>query len=345
MINLLITTAGGSGIYPSIEAVKSSKYNINLVLVDASEIAGALYEVEKSYIIPPVDDENFFCVLEEIIKKEKIEYFISFLDEELNILAKNRDKLDKMNIKYLIPSYESLIASWDKRLTLKKLKDFFPETYILDKDLDLKKVWKRLNSKVLLKPALSRGGRGIIIPEEFDEFEFYANKFIKKEIPYLIQKFLEGKEYNITTLYDKKGNLIYAIPRWKFEKRIIKSGSKASVIVENDNVVNFALNALKKMNLEYGFNNVEVIENEEGIFLLEINAGRIAAQDMNIVKAGVNYIDLFIDIVNNKPIDKIKIKTGVCNIKTSRDIWVNFEDIENKKRIYNEIVNNCSTSR
>jgi carbamoylphosphate synthase large subunit len=336
--NLLVTTAGGSGIYPIIESVKSSKYNINLVLVDASEIAGALYEVDKSYIIPPVNDKNYLCVLEKILKKEKIEYFISLLDEELIFLA---DK--KIPAKTLIPKKESLINTWDKIKTYKKAKKFFAKTWILSNEVDLREIWKQ--NPILLKPALSRGGRGIIIPEDFEEFEFYAKRFIKKQIPYLIQKFVKGKEYNISTLHDKKGNLIYAISRWKFEKRVIKSGSKASVIEYNQKVIDFALDVLKELDLNYGFNNVEVIENSDGIFLLEVNGGRIAAQDMNIVKAGINVVDLFIDIVDEKEILPIKVNDGMCNIKTSRDIWVEFEKIEDKKRILDEYINSCGSPR
>jgi len=335
--NILITTAGGSGIYPFIEAAKTSKYDINLVLTDASEIAGALYEVEKSYVVPPVNDKNYLCVLKEIIKKEKIQYFISLLDEELIFLA---DK--DLGVKTLMPSKEALLNTWDKIKTYQNCPEFFSQTWILNETLNLKEIWKQ--KPILLKPALSRGGRGIIIPEDFEELEFYAKRFIKKSIPYLIQKFVEGKEYNVSTLHDKEGNLIYAISRWKFEKRLIKSGSKASVVEKNEEVINFALQVLKKLGLTYGFNNVEVIQNEKGIFLLEVNGGRIAAQDMNIVKSGVNFLDIFIDIVDNKKVTPPEIKEGMCNIKTSRDIWVEFKEIENKKRTLNEYLNSCSSS-
>jgi carbamoyl-phosphate synthase large subunit len=338
MINLLITTAGGSGIYAFLEAIKTSKYNINLTLIDANELAGGLYEVSKSYVVPSVYDEHYLCVLKEIFEKENINYFISLLDEELLFLS---DK--NISPKHLIPSKDSLMKAWDKRETYKTLKSFMPKTVILTNDLNLKKIYSEFQT-ILLKPPLSRGGRRIIIPEDFEEFEFFAKRFLKKKIPYLVQELVHGKEYNITTLHDKKGNLIYAVPRWKFEKRIIKSGSKASVIVDNEKVVKFALAILKKLNLNYGFNNVEVIENENGIYLLEVNAGRIAAQDMNIVKAGINIIDLFIDIANDKRIGKIDYKRNICNLKIAKDIYVEFDVIKNKLKDMNEIINSCCSS-
>jgi glutathione synthase/RimK-type ligase-like ATP-grasp enzyme len=272
MLKLLITTAGGSGVYPSIEAVKSSKYDIDLILVDASEIAGALYEVEKSYIVPFVSNERFFDVLLRIMDKEKVEYFLSFLDEELNFLADKVEVLKERGIKTMIPKKEALLHSWNKILTYKKLKKYMPPTQILDESTDLQTVWERFDGKVLMKPAESRGGRGIVIPEDFEEFSFFCRRFLKKKRAYLVQKLIVGKEYNVTSFHDTDGKLIYAAARWKFEKRFVKSGSKASVIVENDEVVDFCLKILQEMDLEYGFNNVEVIQNEEGIFLLEVNA-------------------------------------------------------------------------
>jgi len=347
MINLLITTAGGSGIYPSIEAVKNSKYKdkIKLVLVDASSIAGALYEVDKSYLVPMVNQKEFFCVLKKIIKRENINYMLSFLDEELNFLSTKIDEIEQLGVKTLIPNHTSLLNSWNKIDTFKVCKEYMPKSFILDSNLDLQDVWNELKGEVILKPSTGRGGRDIILPEDFEEFEFFAKKFLKKQTGYLIQKLIKGKEYNIASLHNKNGEVVYAISRWKFENRIIKSGSKASVIEDNSSVVEFALNILKKMNLEYGFNNVEVIQNSDGIFLLEVNAGRIAAQDMNIVKAGVNYIDLFIDIVDNNHIQKPKPKLGVCNIKTLRDIWVDFDNITKKVLEYEENFNSCSSSR
>jgi carbamoyl-phosphate synthase large subunit len=346
MINLLVTTAGGSGIYSAIEAVKSSKYKdrINLILVDSNELAGALYEVKKSYVLPMVSDDKYFCVLQEIIKKENVTHMISLLDEELNFLSDKVEILDKMGVKTLIPNSQSLINSWDKSKTYEICKKFMPKTYILDGNIDIKLIWDEFKGRLLLKPATSRGGRGIIIPEDIEELNFFANRFIKQKKVYLVQKLIEGKEYNITSLHSKKGEVIYAVSRWKFEKRVIKSGSKASVIVNSPSTVNFALKILKKMNLEYGFNNIEVIENDEGIFLLEVNAGRIAAQDMNIVKAGINYVDLFIDVVDNNSVVKPSIKYGVCNIKTSRDIWVDMQDIERKVLEYEKNINNCGSS-
>ncbi|NPA10879.1 MAG: ATP-grasp domain-containing protein [Epsilonproteobacteria bacterium] len=337
VINLLVTTAGGSGVYSVIESVKTSKHNINLVLIDGSELAGGLYEGYKSYKVPFVNSDEYLCVIKEIIKKENIEYMISLLDEELIYLS---DK--QLPIKTLIPSKDALYKAWDKIETYHALKNYMSETCVLSGECDLRSVWKK--RPILLKPALSRGGRGIVVPEDFEEFEFFAKRFIKKKIPYLVQKFVEGKEYNITTLHDKKGRVVYAIPRWKFETRLIKSGSKASVVVENNEVVEFALKVLEELGLNYGFNNVEVIQNEDGIYLLEINAGRIAAQDMNIVKSGVNIVDLFIDIVNGKKVDPVKVKPGMCNIKISKDIGVEFEEIQNVLKEYNENINNCRTS-
>ena len=347
MINLLITTAGGSGIYPSIEAVKSSKYKdrIKLVLVDASSIAGALYEVDRSYIVPMVDEEEFFCVLTDIIKKERINYMLSFLDEELNFLSTKLDALASLGVRTLIPDHSALMRSWNKIATFKVCGAYMPKSYILDGNLDLGAIWEEFGGAVLLKPATGRGGRDIVVPEDFEEFAFFAGRFVEKKRDYLVQKLIQGKEYNVTSLHDMHAEPLYAIPRWKFENRLIKSGSKASVIESNDAVVEFALDILKKMHLEYGFNNVEVIQNEEGIFLLEVNAGRIASQDMNIVKAGVNYIDLFIDIVDGKEIEKPTPKLGVCNIKTARDIWVEFEDIQKKVAEYEESFDRCRTSR
>ena len=344
MKRLLVTTAGGSGVYPTIEAVKSSRYEVALTLVDGSELAGALYEVKEGAVVPFVDDGRYFCVMERLIRERKIEYLMAPLDEELLLLSRHRAWLEGLGVKALLPDEEGMRATWDKIETYRRLGDMMPESYILGEVDDPKALYERLEGRVLLKPALSRGGRGIVVPEDEEEFLFYFRRFKRKKVPYLIQKLVEGREYNITTLHEPNGRLVYALARWKFEGRLIKSGSKASVLLENPRVEAFALKTLARLGLESGFNNVEVIENEEGIYLIEVNGGRIAAQDMNIVKAGVNYIDLMFDILDGRPVETPKVAYGMCNLKTSRDIWVHYDEIEKMRERYRENLDRCGPS-
>ena len=84
--NILITSAGRRT-----QLIKyfqeTLKNQGNIVAVDCDNTAPALYVVDKSYIVPRVDDPNYIDKLKEIVEKEKIKAIISLLDPELSLLT------------------------------------------------------------------------------------------------------------------------------------------------------------------------------------------------------------------------------------------------------------------
>jgi len=220
----------------------------------------------------------------------------SGLDEEIPILAKNRALIEDKNCMLLSPSEQALKTALDKKETFHVLKDrvLQPKTFFLDGLVDYGKIYNELSGRVVIKITSSRGGRDIYFPDDVEEYEFYLRKAEKmskeQKREFMIQEVIEGDEYNITTLHDLEGKLIYSFSRRKFEKRKIKSTTTAAVIETQTDVVEQALAAIEVLKLKPGFNNVEVIcsRKDSKPYFIEVNGGRTAAQDMNVVAAGVN---------------------------------------------------------
>ena len=90
-MNILILSAGTRN--KIIQYFKKEFKNIGRVLAtDMSELAPAIYEADKYYIMPRIDDPTYIEKLIEVCKKEDINCLFSLIDPELSLIAKNREK-------------------------------------------------------------------------------------------------------------------------------------------------------------------------------------------------------------------------------------------------------------
>jgi carbamoyl-phosphate synthase large subunit len=88
-MNILITGVGGPT--PRSFAISLKKYshykNFRIVGTDINPLAIGLYQKElfdESYIVPRASDENYWNVIDEIVRKENIE--IAVINPELEVI-------------------------------------------------------------------------------------------------------------------------------------------------------------------------------------------------------------------------------------------------------------------
>jgi carbamoylphosphate synthase large subunit len=339
-VNVLLTPGGGPGILAQLASLKKSKkYSARAVLADSNPASGNLYlpDVDARYSIPECLTPEFIPAILRLIKGENIHFYYSGLDEEMPILAKNRGLIEDNGCRLLLPGAKALENALNKRSTYDILRDkvTMPRTWFFDNDLDADAVFDQLKGKIMIKVISSRGGRHIYIPQNREEYHFYVKRaerlFREQQLEFMLQEVIEGTEYNVTSLHDTRKKVVYAISRRKFEDRKIKSTTTAAVIERREDVIDQAVTAVREMDLLPGFNNVEcVVSKEDGKpYFIEVNGGRTAAQDMNIVASGVNLTDLMMDICQGEEVKRVPHPPdGLAILKIRKDVLVNFKDIQ-----------------
>lgn len=112
-MNILITSVGTRD-----KIVQYFKKTIgnngNVVTTDMSELAPALYEVDKHYVVPAITDSNYMNCIYDICKKEKIDAILSLIDPELSLLAKNEEEFSKLGVKVIGSSYDVCELAFNK---------------------------------------------------------------------------------------------------------------------------------------------------------------------------------------------------------------------------------------
>lgn len=342
-ITVLLTPGGGPGILAQLAALKtSSRYRCRAVLADANPASGNLFlpEVDAAYHLPSFDSANYLPDLIRLIGREGVAVMYSGLDEEMPILARHRDQLKAAGCKLVLPPASALENALDKARmhTILTGSVRMPRTWTVNDSFDADAVWQALDGRIVVKVATSRGGRHVYMPEDREEYDFILKRVARlraQGLAFVAQELIEGDEFNVSSLHDSGGRVIYATSRRKFENRRNKSTTTAAVIERNDDVIEQALAAVRVMGLIPGFNNVEIIVSQRDgkPYLIEVNGGRTAAQDMNLVAAGINITDLLIDLAFDAPVQSLPHpREGVAILKIRKDVVVEYSDIERKVR-------------
>ena len=85
-----------------------------IIATDMSELAPALYEADKYYIVPKMTASNYLEVILKICKDESIIGILSLIDPELSLLAKNKDVFRSIGVTVVGSEYELCEMSLDK---------------------------------------------------------------------------------------------------------------------------------------------------------------------------------------------------------------------------------------
>mgnify|MGYP000041114636 CR=1 FL=1 len=294
-MNVLITGSGGPA---GINALRFLPPHIQRIACDADENAKQRMEEAgvaniKFYNVPPANHPEFLKALKKILKKENIDMVIPTVDEELLILA---EKQKEMGAKVIISPYETIRTCNDKFLLYEVFKgfDFCPKYLVTESREDLLDFFGR--DKVLVKPRISRGSRGVYV---FETPEAVPGELITEKN--IFCEYLPGREYTVDALCDLEGNLVLAIPRLrvKTEKGVSIHG-KTERNNEILRCVEKTCNTLKfigPINIQFKY------DSKEKPKLVEINP-RLSGGFPITVASGLNPLEILFRMIEGERIDK-----------------------------------------
>ena len=85
-----------------------------VVATDASRLGPAIYDADKYYIVPSINEPGYIDIILDICKKEKIDGALSLIDPELSLLAQNEERFREVGTTIIGSSYELCEMSLDK---------------------------------------------------------------------------------------------------------------------------------------------------------------------------------------------------------------------------------------
>lgn len=291
MTNILILSAGTRN--KVVQYFKKALSGKGLVIAtDCSNLAPAIYDADKYYIVPRMTDDGYLDVILDICKNEKITGVLSLIDPELSLLANNVDKFESVGTIVIGSSYELCERSLDKYEMYKWLVEngYKCAKSYMDKDeffADLDNETAKF--PVFVKPA--RGSASISISKVTDRET--VDLLFAHEDGLMIQEFLDGQEIGADVYIDMITGEVVSI----FTKKKIKMRAG-----ETDKAVSFKdeklFELIKEFVIRAGYRgqiDIDIFDINGEYYISEVNP-RFGGGYPHAYESGSDHMSL---IVNN----------------------------------------------
>lgn len=297
-MNILILSAGTRNKIVQY-FVKTMNGTGKVVATDMSDLAPAIYEADKHYIVPKMTAPEYLDLILDICKKEEITGVLSLIDPELSLLAENKEKFEAVGAIVIGSSYELCEMSLDKYEMYNWLAEhgyrcaksyMDKETFFADVEAGL------ITYPVFVKPA--RGSASISISKVYDRET--VDLLFAHEDGLMIQEFLDGQEIGADVYIDIVSHEIVSI----FTKKKLKmrAGETDKAVSFKDEKL-FAL--IKQFVKEAGYNgqiDIDIFDVNGEYYISEVNP-RFGGGYPHAYESGADHMNLIVNNLDGKTND------------------------------------------
>lgn len=212
-INILFTGVGRR--IELLQAFRNAALVLNKSLkIYGADIAGtapALAYCDYSRRVVSMKDDYYIDNLLDICKKDGISLVIPTIDTDLLVLSENKSRFDAIGTRVLISAPDKIRICRDKNYTSK----FFIECG-LQAPIPVNN-WNNYECgyPAFIKPKDGSSSINAFKVENVEELKIYANQIGD----YIVQPFVEGKEYTIDIFCDWYGEPLSIVPRERLQVR------------------------------------------------------------------------------------------------------------------------------
>jgi len=308
---ILLSPVGGQAISGIVKYFRN--LDAKIVGIDKDSEAIGRHFVDKFISVPGVSDKAYPDTVLNIIRSNKVDIFISWLDPEIILWNKKfyaseipGDLIDIFSINFR----RDIIDFYDKfafNFLLKSNKFNYPKTFLLDNETGV-----NIRPPVVIKPRIGYGTKNTHIAENEDSLRYFRNLLLNKfgsAQKLIIQEFLEGSEFTID-FFSANRKVVNAVAR----KRVKHKGVSLIGEVVHDNAMSkFLEHFCSTFNIN-GLNNIQVIKSREKYYVLDFNP-RPSGTIIFSINAGV---DLMNNLLEEKEGKKITEYGKPRNLKMVR---------------------------
>lgn len=290
-INILILSCGTRN--KIVRYFKKELSGIGKVMAtDCDELAPALYDADKYFIVPRMDQEGYLDVILSICRDNNIKAVLSLIDPELNLLAAHRQAFLDVGTIPLISDLDIVDMCFDKYRMYRFLKDHgfkTPKSYIdkeaFFKDLDL----GQISFPVFVKPIAGSASRNINTAESKEEIDLLFTKYNNL----MIQEFMDGTEFGADVYIDMISGRPVAI--FTKEKILMRAGeTDKSVSIKDPKLFDLIRDFAEKAGLR-GIIDMDLFKVGGEYYITEVNP-RFGGGYPHAYECGVNVPKM---IINN----------------------------------------------
>ena len=246
--------------------------------------------VDRYFQAPNINnDAEYLQFINELSKKYKIDYLFVSTDKEVRFLDQHKNEIP---IPFNNCPSDTIQLFQDKLLASKEIEKL---------GIKIPTIYDSLfgKEKVIFRKRCSVSSQGIYITdlskEAYIENHFHSDWFA--------QEYVVGTTYVVDIFADENGTPKLILPRKSLEKQM--GSAFRSQIIKHNQLIQLC-EKIYSNHLIPGLSNVEFIENQDGIFFIEINL-RIGGSASEGIIASFNYIEQYLDhFVNGTSLESLE---------------------------------------
>lgn len=267
-----------------------------VIATDCNNLAPALYEADKHFIVPRMVDEGYLDVILSICKENKIKAVLSLIDPELSLLAKHKQAFldigtvpivsDLNEVEMCIDKYRMFeFLTRNKIPTVKSYID--KEKFYSDVEAGI------INYPVFVKPVKGSASINVSKVTSKEEIELLFSRFDNL----MIQEFMDGTEYGADVYIDMHSSDPVAI--FIKEKIKMRAGeTDKSVSVKNEQLFKLIKKFVKMAGFK-GIIDIDIFKVNDEYYISEVNP-RFGGGYPHAYESGVNVPAMIINNINEK---------------------------------------------
>lgn len=298
----------------------------NVIATDCSNLAPAIYEADRFYIVPRITEPGYVEQILDICQKEHIGGVFSLIDPELSLLAKERERFLAVGTAPVVSPYELVEICFDKYKMYQLLLDKNIPTgkCYVDREKFLQdKAEGSISYPVFVKPIKGSASININKISSDEELKVLFGQY--EDL--MIQEFMDGTEYGADVYVDMLSGKCTSI--FVKEKIKMRAGeTDKSVSVKDEEL----LKMLSVFAEECGFRgmiDVDIFKIAGKYYVSEVNP-RFGGGYPHAFECGVNFPKQVIRNLENESneVNLGAYQEGICMMKYNEIAIVNMQNTE-----------------
>ena len=284
-----------------------------IIATDCSNLAPAVYEADKFYLVPRINHPDYVNILLDICKKEKITGVLSLIDPELSLIAKHKEEFKAVGTTVIVPDYDLVETCFNKYAMYELLcKMNIPtgKCYMDKEKFYAEKEAGNIAYPVFVKPVTGSASMHINKVNTDEELEVLFDLYDDL----MIQEFMDGQEYGADVYIDMITGKVSTI----FVKKKIKmraGETDKSVSVKNEQLFELIRSFTEKCGFK-GIIDIDIFEINGTFYISEVNP-RFGGGYPHAYDCGVNVPKLIFDNLKGEATAPAigAYKEGICMMK------------------------------
>lgn len=266
-MNILILSAGTRN-----KVVRYFKKTLagqgKVVATDCQNIAPAIYDADKCYIVPRITSPDYIDIIAGICQKEHINGILSLIDPELELLAENREKFEKIGVTCIVSPLEAVKMAFDKMKMFRFCESNGIDSVKSYDDIDRFKAdlaKGKIAFPVFVKPICGSCSINIQRVEDMAMLEELWRRYDNL----MIQEFMTGQEIGADVYIDPLSGEVIEI--FTKKKLLMRAGeTDKSVSFKDAKLFEFIENFVTKAGYKWNID-IDIFEKDGKYFVSEVN--------------------------------------------------------------------------